>query len=150
MRERSNYLPPGLHAGGGYGRPPRAISLASPGITNFERYPRAVHAAIGCVVRASRFNNGEGDKSRWELAAAWQVCNVLLHLVAQEHPSLQDLGDSLGVLVEKEVHSGRMLRALPASVFNGIRESSAALESATGGATVDSHVRLQEAVWLGR
>lgn len=91
MSERSNYLPPGLYAGGGYGRPPRAISLTSPGITNFERYPRAVHVAIGCVVRASRFNNGEGDKSRWELAAAWRVFGVMLHLVTQQHPTLQDL-----------------------------------------------------------
>lgn len=87
MRERSNYLPPGLYAGGGYGERPRPISPESSGITDFTRYFPAVTAAIGCIIRASKWNDGNGDKSRWELAASWRVFNLLQHLVTQQHPT---------------------------------------------------------------
>lgn len=113
MSERSNYLPPGLYAGGGYGRSPRPISLSSPGITIFDRYPRAVQAAIRCVVKASQWNNGEGDKSRWELSAAWQICNFLLQLAADDRPFPYALGASLGKLLIKGVPAGQVVRKLP-------------------------------------
>ncbi len=143
MAERSNHMPSGLYAGGGYGRLPRQISLESSGITDFSRYPQPVQAAVRCVVRASLWNNGEGDKSVWELRAAWQLCSVLLLLAAEDRPFPHALGASLGELIVKGAPAGQTVRKLPVAVLNGIRESSIAFGSDTG-ATVDSHKRLQE------